>query len=189
MKIFRYKVTVNDTVRILSVGVSKMKEYTCILNMDNIEIPKNREIQVSSNSEGYNVNFNVDTTMVEKFIPSGIKYKFAYAITAPEDINIFNIQEEDGKLKKRINEGNEHEFVLNTDLDNHGVTRAFAKSYARKIANTVISKLKGVKGHGIKVDETKLVDIVPQEVIIGGGTCMGSNTIAIGNKDNPNPLG
>jgi hypothetical protein len=156
MKIFRYRVTVNDTVRILSVGVQLRHKLM----------------------GGF------------KFT----RYEIVHSILAAEDDGKFDTGREkcilDGRLSKfEMSEDRSNAPTIPTIYNNSKLYEIFANAYAKKVGIKLISKLKGSRGHNIQLEEVKLADIVPQEIIIGGSSIRGGNTIAIGNKDNPNPLG
>ena len=143
LKVYRYKVIIESSERILSIGIIKNKSYTPRLNSK--EVKRNIRDIIGGGGE---------LTCNKAY--ENIEYCFAYAITTVGDI--FNITRETDILTGRI-ENPKHDiydFEIPRELDNKAVTEAIANRYARHICNSVISKFKGVGNSNIEIKDYEL---------------------------------
>jgi len=121
MKIFRYKVTINDKVRIVSIGVLVEKKYQeTIVDVE----------PITTMYCGYTTKFNMSVIYTPNKLDI-VDYSFTHAIIAPDDK--YDARIETGRLEKRMKDG--EQFIIPITFYSHGATRAFAFSYCVKIIN------------------------------------------------------
>jgi hypothetical protein len=125
MKIFRYKVTINDKVRIVSIGVLVKKDYE--ITIVNAE-------PITTMYCGYTTKFNMSVIYTPNKLDI-VDYSFTHAIIAPDDK--YDARIEIGRLEKRMRDGKHSDDNFNIPITfySHGATRAFAFSYCVKIMN------------------------------------------------------
>lgn len=127
MKIKRFKITVEDTVRILSVVAEKNKKQS----VANVFINSKGDAEVK------------DTTVTP--------INFAYAITNVNDE--FNAKKEETILKGRLHKLTEHEVFLPVNMATKEVVDALLSQYKNIIVRTIISRFSDVKGKEVKTEE------------------------------------
>ncbi len=150
MKIFRFKVIVDKTERILSIGVISEK-YNKIDKINGFIC----DIETINSTIYCKFKNKIDTNLYKY-----VDYSFAYAITNVGDK--FNLKQEGYRLDGRIKSIKycEMDCEFPTELHNNRVMKALATSYAYYIKRTVISKFKDIKGKDIKLEEYDIKDLI-----------------------------
>ncbi len=140
---YRYILTVDNNIRILTIGILKNK-YNDVIN-NNGSFTSDGYVE-PIHTKGWSIDINnqlvISTTM---------QYSFAYSILASEDDGNFNTKKEDLILTGRLNSTKycKSNFELPIELDSKSVTKSLADRYARHIVNTVVNKFADIRGRKI----------------------------------------
>ena len=151
MRIFRYKIIVDNTERILSVGVEKSK----------VEVARNKTswghyptISVFPTALSDNQMVDLTSITITAVVPR-VKYSFTHSILSIEDKGKLNLKREKSMLEGRLCKVKyiSEDFEIPKVIDNNMVTKSVARGYAIHIMRTVIAKLKDVKNKEIKIED------------------------------------
>lgn len=134
MKIFRYKVTIDEIERIVSVGVE----------VKNIRMPYIDEVDYTP--KDYIAGFIANPTIGYFDLTT---YSFAHTILNPKDKHDERI--ELGRLNKIISGLDTYDFNIPTMFNSYGAMKSFAFSYCTKVMHNWCDT-RGIKSK-IKVED------------------------------------